>query len=169
MKKIVAAIVAIAVVAFVGYMHRDQLTARMSCAEKIAHQFTTTQVVSGAWNCVPVDTQNAMSILAGIDTPAKFAKFEGVDGASYTYLGETKDEGYTYRFDVAISPHNSIGEAFSDLTNGDFKSIWPELNGDTQGWFSIVKTFYLFPQGSTIINLKTGQVFDVSGDLLAIK
>lgn len=169
MKKVLAGIVAALVVVSLGWAHRDQITARFSCAEKVAHQFTTTKVVNGAWDCIPPDTKDALSILVGVDTATKFAEFEGLDGATYTYLGETNDGGYTYRFDYIAVSHNPYKKAWDDLVSGNFKEIWPELNGETQGWISFVRTFYLYPQGTTLTNLKTGEVFDISGEISALK
>ena len=168
MKKIVAAIVAVAVIVFVGYLNRDQYEARTNCAGKIAHQFATSQVVGGAWDCLAPDTKEALSVEVGIDTPTKFARLVGLDGVTYTYLGKTNAGGYTFRFDYPALAHNSVKQAWQDLVSGKVQDIWPELNGETQGWYSFVKTFYLYPKGSILENIKTGQVFDISGDLESI-
>lgn len=168
MKKIVAAIIGVAIVAFLGYSHRDQITARMSCAEKVAHQFASAAVVPGAWECIDPPTKDILLYFNGVKNAKDFAQYVGYDG-SYTYLGETNDGGYTYRMDWAGNPHSEIKGALEDLTKLDPKGAWSEINGETQGWLSVVGTFYLYPPGTVLYNLTTKQSIDVSGLLYTIK
>lgn len=168
MKKIIAAIVALVIVAAFGYTHRDQVQARFSCADKIAHQFASARVVSGAYGCLDPITKAELSFYYNVTNAKLFAEAIGYDG-SYSYLGVTNDGGYTYRLDWAGYPHNVYSAALTDLQSGDLKSAWSELNGKTQGWQSSVMTFYLFPAGSLEINTVTHQMVDVSGELDIIR
>lgn len=171
MKKVIAGILAALVVVALGWTHRDQVTARLSCADKIAHQGVTTQVVPGAYQCVDPNTQIMLFYFYGVKSASDFAKYWGVPAQynpSYSYLGETADGGYTYRLDAYQHPHSSFQPAFEDIKNGNFGAAWGEINGETQGAVSMVMTIYLYPPGSQEAALD-GHTYDVSGKLLVIQ
>lgn len=171
MRKVVAAIVGIAIVAIFGYAHRDQVEARTNCGDKVVHQYTTTQVVPGAWGCLTPSLQEGLSMFYGISNAKEFAAALGTDGASYSYVGETKDGGYTYEVDLPIAKRTLGDEAkavFSDIQNGNFSGAWAQLNAGTELYTSTVLTVYLYPSGSTSVDFK-GNVTDISGELLTIQ
>lgn len=179
LNKFIAAAVAILVVGL-AWTHRDQVQARFSCADMIAHQQVSTKVVPGAWDCIPYDTQQAFAIFVGVYNPKQFADYISASNASYNYLGETNDGGYTYRLDQAFNPHNSIIGAAMVVWHTPWiwkqsptqfqhmiENIWMELNGETQGWTSKVETLYLYPPGSSLV--MGGHTYDISGKLNVIQ
>src|SRR5438477_239916 len=127
MKKVLAAIVGLAIIVFVGYTHRDQWQARTSCADKLIHQYATVQPVTGAYGCLDPDIQFALKFFHNISDDKSFAKAIGSSSVNYSYLGITNDGGYTYRLDHAYRPHNVFGGAFDDIKQGKFKNVWGEL------------------------------------------
>lgn len=179
LNKLIAVAVALLVVSL-AWTHRDQVQARFSCADSIAHQQVSIKVVPGAWDCIPYDTKQAFAIFVGVYDAKQFAEYVGAENASYSYLGETNDGGYTYRLDQALNSHNSIVGAAGvvwhtpwvwkqSLTQFEhmFEGIWMELNGETQEWNSKVETLYLYPPGSTLV--MGGHTYDVSGKLNVIQ
>lgn len=181
MKKFLAFVV-IAALAFIGYSHKDQVLVRFSCADKIARQYTTTQPVPGAWDCVDPNTQYALLVLYDVKNAKDFAAALGNPNTSESYLGETADGGYTYRFDTPILKHDSFKTIKEEIWNWkwvwkwnkhDWQTnpgqIWAELNGDTQGWASMVATYYLYPSGTSEMAIATGKTVDVSGKLATVQ
>lgn len=176
--KLIAAAVAILVVGL-AWTHRDQVQARFSCADTIAHQQATIKVVPGAWDCVPYDTQQAFAIFDYVYNAKDFALAIGSPDASYNYLGESNDGGYTYRIDAAQNPHNSIAGAAKIIWHEPWiwkqsptgfkhmvEGLWMELNGETQAWNSKIETIYLYPPGSSLA--MGGHTYDISGKLQAV-
>lgn len=169
MKKFLAFVVIAAVLSFVGYTHRDQIEVKFNCAGKIAQQYTTDQPVPGAWDCVDPNTQYALLVLYDVKNAKDFAAAIGNPNTSESYLGETADGGYTYRFDTPVLKHNSFQAAIDDIKRGQINQVWGELNGDTQGWGSMVATYYLYPSGTSEMAIATGKTVDVSGKLATVQ
>lgn len=170
MRKVFAGIIVALVVATLGWTHRDQVEARTNCGDKIAHQYTTTSVVPGAWNCLTPLLREELSVFYGVSNDKLFAKALGTDGATYSYIGETKDGGYTYEVDVPIAKRSLGDEAKaveSAIQKGDFQEAWNQLNLGTELYTSTVMTAYLYPSGSKYTD-GSGTV-DISGDLLTLQ
>lgn len=170
MKKVLAGILAVVVVAALGWTHRDQFEGRTNCGDKIAHQYTTSQVVPGAYNCLNPVLKYQLAGFYGIQTDKEFAKALGVDGASYSYLGETKDGGFIYEIDIPIAKRSfgdELKATWSAVTSGDVQGAWDQLNLGTEIYQSFVITAYLYPSGSTYSDVN-GTV-DISGEILTIQ
>lgn len=170
MKKVLAGILAVVVIAALGWTHRDQFEGRTNCGDKIAHQYTTTQVVPGAYECLNPVLKFELAGLYGIQTDKEFAKALGIDGATYTYLGETRDGGFTYEIDVPTAKRSFGDEmkaVWSAVTSGNFQEAWNQLNFGTELWQSTVITAYLYPSGSTYTDA-SGTV-NISGELETIQ
>jgi hypothetical protein len=168
MKKVLASIVALVLLGL-GYTQKDGVEAKFTCADKVARQYTTNQVVPGAYGCVDPNVRYALSVLFNVNNAADFAQAIGNPNDTETFLGKTKDGGYTYRYDMPVLAHSETGAVYDDIKAGNFGAIWPELNGNTQGWSSQVVTYYLYPSGSKVTLIQGGKSVDVSGEIELIK
>jgi hypothetical protein len=168
MKKVLASIAVLALLGL-GYTQKDGVEAKFSCADKVATQYTTTTVVPGAYECVDPNTRYALSVLYNVNNATDFANAIGNPNVTETFLGKSKDNGYTYRFDIPVLAHSEFNAVLNDIKVGNFGAIWPELTGDTQGWKSQVVTYFLYPSNSQETSLVTGKSVDVSGKIELIK